>query len=819
MATRLHLPAAQAMLLKAALQILAILALGATALSTQLGQWQLGDSSQYVFYFGFALLAFSWEVKAPSSGASTNMGYVFVIVALVQLNLRETLQIAACAIFIQSVLRRHEQKDPRQLLNTLLSAGASILASQYVYHFHWLAKDELQMDVRFVLAASACFVAAHLPIAATILLADPRQLAQARRACDFWSFPYHLAAAAAAGAVYAARGSLSWRAWILLAAASWLLYHSFRRYVDRLERQMEHSRRVTALHMRTIEALAVAIEAREINAGSHLRRVLVFALELAKRLRLSGSEAQALSAAALLHDIGKLAIPEHILDKPDRLTPEEFEKVKIHPLVGADILERARFPYPVAPIVRAHHERWDGSGYPAGLKGEEIPMGARILAVADTVNALASERCYRRALPLDEAITQIASLAGKAFDPKVVEILRQNYREWEEIFRNQKSGGPESPSGERTISSAALASRLSFSDRFVQSISLASQEAQAVFSLSQEFGASLHLDHTFEVLDTKLKNLVPFHTLAIYVQRGDYLTAEHVSGDHLALCSSLQIPVGSGLSGWVAANGSPVANQDPSIELLHLNNAIHTSPFSSALSVPLAGPGGLRGALTLYRSDGSNFTSDHTRLVSLVAPMLAAALENGMRFKDAEDSATSDYLTGLPNAHSLSRRLATELARSSRSDAPFAVVLCDLDGFKEVNDRFGHLTGNEVLRAVSEGFQESCRQYDYVARMGGDEFVLLLSGLAPDDLPARIAQMRGMVEVRARRVCDVPMLGASFGAAFYPADGKTPDELLAAADHEMYGNKRERKGTTPPPSVDSGAASSARKSAGAGAAS
>ncbi len=589
------------------------------------------------------------------------------------------------------------------------------------------------------------------------------------------------------------QGSLSWQTWVLLTAASWLLYHFFHRYVDRLQHQVEHSRRVTSLHMRTIEALAVAIEARERKPSNHLRRVLVYALELGRRLRLGEPERQALGAAALLHDIGKLAVPEHILCKTTSLTAEEFDKVKIHPLVGADILERARFPDPVAPIVRAHHERWDGTGYPAGLKGEEIPIGARILAVADTVDALASGGPHRPALLLEEAVARVVSESGTAFDPKVVDILRQDYRDWEDLTRNQKCDESGWPDGAETTTSSALASRMFFSDRFVQSIGCATQEAQAVFSLSQELGASLQLDATFAVIDSKLKSLVPFHTLAVYVQEGDVLTALHVSGDHLALCSSQQMPVGSGLSGRVTANGTPVISQEPAVELLHLSNAVRMSPFTSALSVPLAGPGGLRGALTLYRAGSSSFTSEHTRLLSLIAPKLAAAVENGLRFKDAEASATSDYLTGLPNASSLFKRLAGELARSGRSGAPFAVVVTDLDGFKDVNDRFGHLTGNEVLRAVAGGFQESCRTYDYVARMGGDEFVLLLSGLSHDDLPARLAEMRGMVELRARRICGQPVISASFGAAFYPEDGKTANELLAAADSRMYENKRSRK--------------------------
>ena len=180
--------------------------------------------------------------------------------------------------------------------------------------------------------------------------------------------------------------------------------------------------------MRTIEALALAIEAKDHTTHEHLQRVRVYAIEVAKELGVNGPELEALHAAALLHDIGKLAVPEHIISKPGRLTPEEFEKMKIHTLVGAEILERVRFPYPVVPIVRAHHEKWDGSGYPMGLKGAEIPIGARILSAVDYLDALASDRQYRRALPLREVMQKLAAESGKSFDPKVVDVLQKRYR-------------------------------------------------------------------------------------------------------------------------------------------------------------------------------------------------------------------------------------------------------------------------------------------------------------------------------------------------------------------------------------------------------
>ena len=237
--------------------------------------------------------------------------------------------------------------------------------------------------------------------------------------------------AAVAGLVNFLNRHIGWQSSLLVLPPIYLMYRSYRLYLGKLETEKRHAEQVSSLHLRTIEALALAIEAKDQTTGEHLQRVRVYAMELAKELGLSEDETEALRAASVLHDIGKLAVPEHIISKPGKLTPEEFEKMKIHPMVGAEILEQVDFPYPVVPIVRAHHEKWDGSGYPNGLAGEAIPIGARILAAVDCLDALASDRQYRKALPLDEAMAKVVADAGKSFDPQVVAILQRRYIELE----------------------------------------------------------------------------------------------------------------------------------------------------------------------------------------------------------------------------------------------------------------------------------------------------------------------------------------------------------------------------------------------------
>jgi diguanylate cyclase (GGDEF)-like protein/putative nucleotidyltransferase with HDIG domain len=512
---------------------------------------------------------------------------------------------------------------------------------------------------------------------------------------------------------------------------------------------------------------------------------------------------EALNAAALLHDIGKLAVPEHIISKPGRLTPEEFEKMKIHPTVGAEILERVRFPYPVVPIVRAHHEKWDGTGYPLGLKGPEIPIGARILSAVDYLDALASDRQYRRALPLDEVMQRLSAESGKSFDPKVVDILKKHYVQFEKMAISKSlheeawqlstevkvNRGAAPAAGFEDITVKEVPGR---ENNFLSSIAAARQEAQTLFELSQDLGASLALGETLSVFSVKLKPLVPYDAIAIYVRRNEELIPEYVNGDNFRLFSSLRIPLGQGLSGWVAQNKKPIINGNPSVEPGYLNDPSKFSTLSSALAVPLEGVLGVVGVLALYRSERDSFTSDHLRIILAISSKMALSIENALKYQQAESSATTDYLTGLPNARSLFLQLDRELSRCKRDKTSLNVMVSDMDGFKQVNDRFGHLEGNRVLRLFAQALKESCREYDYVARMGGDEFVVIAPGLPADAAEKRAEQLRQLARQAGIDVCAEDMLSLSTGQAVYPDDGTDAEALLAEADRRMYLEKQQQ---------------------------
>jgi diguanylate cyclase (GGDEF)-like protein len=326
---------------------------------------------------------------------------------------------------------------------------------------------------------------------------------------------------------------------------------------------------------------------------------------------------------------------------------------------------------------------------------------------------------------------------------------------------------------------------------FLCSIAAARQEVQLLFELVQDLGNSLSLDETLSVVAARLKKIVPYDAIAIYGRVDGKLVPQYVNGEDFRLFSSLEIPVGEGLSGWVAENHKPILNGNPSVEPAYLSDPSKVSTLRSALAVPLEGVSGAIGVMTLYRAEPDAFSHDHLRILLAISSKVSLAIENALIFRQVEDSATTDYLSGLPNARSLFLRLDSEVARCKRKREPLCVVVCDLDGFKQINDRFGHLEGNRVLRLVSEALRSRCREYDYVARMGGDEFVLLLPGTDRKSIQGRIAEItQTAFGIGMPLGSDVSM---SIGEAYYQEDGSDAEELLAEADKRMYKAKQLRK--------------------------
>jgi diguanylate cyclase (GGDEF)-like protein/putative nucleotidyltransferase with HDIG domain len=792
--------------IRAKIYIALVLGSGLAGLAMQLAHFHSVDPFIFWLYFLVTVLTSGLKVRLPAVLATLSVNFLFILVGIAMFGMPEAILLAVAGTLVQCLWKPRVPPRAIQVAFSACSVVLAVMAAHTVFHG---PLEPILGDMHPLLlgvAAIVYFMVNTVLVGIVIALTERKPIFETWYTTYFWMLTYHLAAASVAWLIIVLSKQVIWHAAIVLFPMAYFVHRSYKMYLDRLEKDKIHVEEIAGLHLRTIEALALAIEAKDATTADHLQRVRVYAVEIGKEMGLGQMELDALQAASLLHDIGKLAVPEHIISKPGRLTPEEFEKMKIHPLVGAEILEEVKFPYPVVPIVRAHHEKWDGTGYPYGLAGEEIPVGARILSAVDCLDALASDRQYRRAMPLDKAIEIVKAESGKSFDPVVVDVLVRRHVELERMAVG--AGGEKIKLSMDVKVERGLAPATGFAESAepeesqtansgpmdpLASIAAATQEAQMLYELTQDLGNSLSLQEALAFVGVRLKRLIPYDTVAIYIRREEKLHPEYVSGENLRLFTSLEIPVGQGLSGWVAENVKPILNGNPSVEAGYLNDPTKYSTLRSALAVPLNGVTGLLGVLALYRADRDAFSKENLRILVAISPKVAMAIENALTHRRLETSITTDYLTNLPNARSLFLSLDNEVARAQRIRASLAVIVCDLDGFKVVNDRFGHLSGNKVLRTIATGLREVCGPTDYVARMGGDEFVVLMAGEDVEQLERRIEDMRAVVRRAGDATPESIPLSMSVGVATYPEDGADAEELLAEADRRMYKNKRLKK--------------------------
>jgi putative nucleotidyltransferase with HDIG domain len=605
--------------------------------------WQSIDPVKFACYLAAGLVASSLKITLPGIEGTMSMNFLLTLLCILELSLPETLVIVLVKTLAQFYWKPARQLKPVQLVFNLSQVTVSSAAAYGVYKLFLVHVFHGTSPAALLVAAITHFVGNTVAMSIILGLTEERPIKKVWTEIYLWSFPYYMVGAAIAGLVSYSNRHIGWQGSLLVLPPSYVLYRSYRLYLGKLEAEKQHAEKVSSLHLRTIEALALAIEAKDQTTGEHLQRVRIYAMELARELGLTEDETEALRAASVLHDIGKLAVPEHIISKPGKLTPEEFEKMKIHPIVGAEILEQVDFPYPVVPIVRAHHEKWDGSGYPNGLKGEDIPIGARILAAVDCLDALASDRQYRRALPLNEAMAKVAAEAGISFDPRVVGILQRRYVELEKLAKEEPLQAPPKLSTdikvERGLAPAAgfaesekpVAQGIETSNDHLDVMAAARLEAIALSEFSLKLGVSLSLDDTLSLLAVRVKQLVHCDSMAVYVLRNEVLVPEFVSGENFRLFSSLKIPIGEGLSGWVVQNAKPILNGNPSVEPGYLNDPSRFSTLRSALAVPLEGTSSVVAVLALYRAQQDAFSREDLSVLLALGSKVGLTVEDSLR--------------------------------------------------------------------------------------------------------------------------------------------------------------------------------------------
>ncbi|HUR99100.1 MAG TPA: diguanylate cyclase [Pyrinomonadaceae bacterium] len=575
---------------------------------------------------------------------------------------------------------------------------------------------------------------------------------------------------------------------------------SYRIHVRSLEQKTKQITEASRIHLATVEALATAIDARDQMSIGHVRRTQIYAVGLGNILGLGEDEINALRTGALLHDIGKLAVPDHILSKPGRLTPAEMEKIKTHSLVGASILEKVGFPYPVVPTVKYHHEFWDGCGYPEGLRGTNIPLTARVLAIADAYDTLRVARPYRHAVSQEEACNFLRTRSGTQFDPRLVDVFLRNLKIFEIEIKAQQLFY------ETDLDAAVSVSDVfdsAASPNYVEQIKRANREVFALYSLARDFSSEIDLDEILPLFTQKIRELIPCDTSVVYLldEKNDSAEAVYVEGKNKGLFSGKTVKVGEGATGSVLKNRLPSDGLDPALDFDFSQTEVQHE-YRAMASIPLIADDKLIGAISLYSCEMSRYQDEHLRLLETVSRIAADAISKSLEHAVTENYALTDPMTGLPNARSLQIHFDKEVKRADRSESSFQLLVLDLDGFKSVNDTHGHKVGDRMLKEIGSIIQSQLREYDFLSRYGGDEFVAIVPDTDNTDVMELARRIEEAVTGFSLTVDQaVARVGVSVGTACYPIHGETFDQIIVSADKAMYLTKsfhRKRAATLEP---------------------
>jgi diguanylate cyclase (GGDEF)-like protein/putative nucleotidyltransferase with HDIG domain len=734
------------------------------------------------------------DIGITEAGSPVTLSETFIFISVLLYGTHAAVVLAG----LEAAARTLQFKDRRRM--ALFNAAAmsiSIFVSSVAVSLTFGEFQPLNSDLVRLVPAAGMLALIHFVLNSTMMsiagaLNNKRSVIDTWKQSLLWTSVSVLTGAVSACLIVKLITIVSFYAFIISVPILTVTYFSYKVYLDRVETSNRHAEQMAELHLKTIEALAIAIDAKDEVTADHVYRVQIYSTGLARLFGLSGPEIEALKAGALLHDIGKLAVPDHILNKPGPLTPAEFEKMKVHTIVGAEILERVGFPYPVVPVVRHHHERWDGRGYPDGLRGDEIPMTARILTLADCFDAVREDRNYRSAMTQDQAVAMLKEGSGTVFDPNVVRTFLDHLDEFEAEIREKRIEPQRVELPQQ--STGAPAANTNSGPMAYEHIRSAHRELITLYDIAQTIGTSLDLRDTFAVFSARLEDIVSYTTCVLYLVRPDStdVDAAHIAGRHAELFRSKSIPSGAGITGWVVANRHPMHNCDPRLDF----DVLKVQPpeqYLVATVVPLTRDNLVLGALAIYSADLRSYTADHLRLMEAVAKLASDAIANAVHHERAETSALTDSLTGLPNARALRYRFEEEADRARRHRDSFSVVMMDLDGFKAVNDRLGHQAGDQLLRELTALLLSHIRSSDFIGRYAGDEFVAILQ-VSQDEAQELSQRLQLAIDRHDFGFAGSKLfIGVSVGWATFGLDGETLDELLLAADRAMYSNKARRK--------------------------
>ena len=738
------------------------------------------------------------KVRLPlvPSGATVSLSYCTNFAALALFSPFEATFIIAVSVWSQCVLnnagRTTIYRTVFSIANIVVAAAAAHSVAGLVGGLK-MGADWTALVVPTLAGATAFFFCNTLMLAMAVALESKKSPATLWREQFLWSAPAcFVGALMGISAAYLITTASRFAAFVAIPII--LFYWGYRTYLGFIERHQ-------AMHMATVEALARAIGARDQTleasktvSDTHVRRVQRLAVSLARRAGMSEDEVKGVEVAALLHDIGKLAVPEHILNKPGKLTPEERKLIQTHPAVGAEIIGAVDFGYPVAPLIASHHERWNGEGYPKGLRGDDIPLGSRILGIVDYFDALIADRPYHKARSEAEARLTIKEERGVALDPRLVDTFLAILEEEMPLSADAMGAARPSPALDagpaREVPPAPI-------EHVIENIARANTEMGFLYELTEAMGSRLSVSDTMAMLASRLSTLVPASSWALFIcdETGGTSRCVFASGLDSEWLRQLEVPAGAGAVGYLARLGKPVRNAHPAADFRASRLPDADLSLQSMLACPLRVHDRTIGALAAYHVSAGYFTEAHESTLEKVAPKAAIVVHDAQAFEKVRTESLTDPLTGLHNSRALLDHVEKEMSKADRYRTERALLVIDVDRFKLINDRFGHPAGDRALQFVARAIRGSVRVYDFCARQGGDEFIVVLQECDAMQARERALELQHAVDTIPFEPAPgvAVTLSISVGHAMYPSDGGSFEALIRQADERMYANKSARK--------------------------
>jgi diguanylate cyclase (GGDEF)-like protein len=772
--------------LKAYIAVMACLAL---PILTWAG-WELFSAGHvspvWLVFVGIALITVPFSHLFPSFNATITIGDAYIMAIAMMYGTAPCVVAMACYIFCISVFAKIPKVYPyRVIFNTASNTCCALIYSSI---YQTLSNGSSQL--KDILIPAVVLVAVYF-LTNSILTSIAIAWSNGEKVFRFWvkscmplavEYPFSLALAVFMVSLFRFNEYLP----LLISP---LIYIAWGWYNVNKARGMEaekHLKEQEQLYLRTVESLALAVDAKDQTTYGHIRRVRVYAKGLAKLCSLNDPiELKAIEISSLLHDIGKLAVDDYILNKPGRLSKQEFEKIKIHSAAGDEILQHVQFPFPVAKYVRFHHERWDGLGYPDGLKGEEIPLGSRILAVADAFDAIRFSRPYKLAIPMDEALELLRAQSGTIYDPKLIELFVGNIEELEQAAIKESENLPE-PSFAKYFETVNRA--LSAADDSDLNPTYA-YDVPAELILLSEFCSSLagnlDLEDVFPLFTSRMKKILPFQTCAFYLKDvDDYLHPAHASGRFSELIQQNLIGIGKGISGWVSAYKRPMMNASPALDFPDIKSDF--ASFGDALVVPIIHEDESLGTISLYAKESSTYGQYELNILQTLAGFIAPLISESKKFEVPASEVILDPTTRIHRVSYLTTVGPQLISLAAKNRSPVSLIYLEIRNLSQIIRVYGANTGSMTLKRIAESIKPELRATDILVRYGHQGFVAFLPGVHDEQALHCVQRLKHQIKSQGLMVGGQSFpIDCQAGIASYPRDGITVFALLQSAQKNI----------------------------------